>query len=190
MRSQRAARTVRIEQVLSKGHCGICAAVKDFETTTIETWSREKVSGLCNQHAWLLAKSAPSDVTSRIFLQILESPIDSSIVRGEPKCDICSRIIEQEHVRLTEMAAELDRPAMREWIALHGSVCMVHAGKLMSLLSNDLQAIIAKVVTRDRAELKGELNDLLSHLSRGDRTGWGVLGRTAEFLTAQRGIVR
>ena len=186
----RAARTIRIAEVLSKGHCAICTALREFETSTVEAWASENVSDLCNSHAWLMAKGAPSDVTARIFLKLLNSQFGSSSEVPGAHCEVCDQLRDEEVARLREMKTELERKKTQDWMVAHGSLCIMHARKLTGELSDELQALIAKVVTRDRGQLEEELKNLLTHLQRGDRTGWGVLGRAAEFLTAQRGIAR
>jgi hypothetical protein len=52
-----------------------------------------------------------------------------------------------------------------------------------------LQKIVEKLRIKNKAELETELEEFLQHTRQGDHTGGGVLGRAAEFLVAQRGIL-
>ncbi len=54
-------------------------------------------------------------------------------------------------------------------------------------ISEGVSGAVDAMVQNYRQQLKAEL-DQLRHESGLDRSGWGVLGRAAEYLVSQRGL--
>jgi hypothetical protein len=179
-----------VPQALARGHCPVCALLAEFQEQLIAGTQSCEILSLCNYHAWAIAKAAPADMAAQVFLQLVERTRDWQIADPDAECSFCERVDEHETVRMEEMVEQFQRTPVREWMKLQGSFCLRHAKKMTATLPEGLQGLILQITVRSRAELKDELTSLLVHLRRGDRTGWGVLGRAAEFLTSQRGMKR
>jgi len=52
-----------------------------------------------------------------------------------------------------------------------------------------LQKIVERLRIKNKVKLEAELAEFLEQAKKVDHTGGGVLGRAAEFLVAQRGIL-
>lgn len=179
-----------VPDALARGHCPVCALLTEFQEQLVAGTQSCEVLSLCNHHAWAIAKAAPADMAARIFVQLVERARDWRLADSGAECSFCEKVDEHEAVRMEEMVEQFQRAPIREWIKLQGSFCLRHAKKLTATLPGDQQELVLQITIRSRAELKDELASLLVHLRRGDRTGWGVLGRAAEFLTSQRGMKR
>ena len=179
-----------ITQGFAKGHCPVCCLVAETQERLIAGTQRAEISMLCNYHAWMMAKGAPADRAARVFLQLLERSKNSQAVARDEACSFCELLRAEEVIRLEEIGEEFKRPKTREWMKLHVSFCLKHAWQLDPLLTPPMRQLLLEIAVRSHNELKEELNILLEHLRRGDRTGWGVLGRAAEFLTSRRGMKR
>jgi hypothetical protein len=75
------------------------------------------------------------------------------------------------------------------WLLQHASFCAPHAIELKKQLLVPEQRAIEEALARHASELEGQLEEFLKKLKKGNHTGGGVLGRTAEFLACQRGIL-
>lgn len=179
-----------VTQAFAKGHCPVCCLVAEFQEQLIAGTQRAEISMLCNYHAWMMAKGAPADRAAKVFLQLLERSKNSQGVSTDESCTFCEQLRTEEVSRLEEVSEEFKRPHSREWMKLHVSFCLKHASQLDHLLTPPMRQLLLEISIRSHNELKQELNILLEHLRRGDRTGWGVLGRAAEFLTSRRGMRR
>jgi hypothetical protein len=190
MKATSSASTEGIPRALAKGHCPICALLAEFQDRFIDGTGITRVSSLCNFHAWAVAKAAPPDLASQVFHHLVEQSGNSSVRSGETSCDVCKQIRDEDRTRTEEMIVQLKNASTRQWMNLQGSFCLAHAQKLASALPPELRDVVGEIMNRNRKELLDELNALRVGLKRGDRTGWGSLGRAAEFLASQRGILR
>lgn len=68
MRAKKAQDRVPIEEVVTAGSCPICSARKHFQSSLQEALDGIEGAGLCNHHAWVLARSFPAEKTADIFL--------------------------------------------------------------------------------------------------------------------------
>jgi hypothetical protein len=190
MKATRTVFTEGIPQALAKGHCPVCSLLAGFQSQFIEGAKVADVSHFCNYHAWAAAKAAPADLAIRVFHRMVEQSGQASVPSGELSCDLCDKIRDQDRARTEEMIQQLKNPSVRQWMKLQGSFCIAHAKKIGDALPAELRDLVGEIMSRNRGELLEELTDLLGHLKQGDRTGWGSLGRAAEFLVSQRGISR
>lgn len=180
-----------IPQALAKGHCPVCTIVGDFQEQLIAGTQSCEVSGLCNYHAWAVAKAAPAEAAARLFLDLVESNTrDWQTPDPVDECSLCKSLDDHETRRLYEMVEQLKRAPIRKWMKLQGTFCLGHARKLNAALPEELRDLILEITARSRAELTDALTSFLTHMRTGDGEGWGVLGRVAEFLTSQRGMGR
>jgi hypothetical protein len=190
MKATRPASTDAISQAVAKGHCPICSLLTEFQEKFIEGTRITEVSILCNFHAWAVAKAAPADLAAQLFHRMVEKSGNPAVPGEELSCDLCKQIREQDRTRTNEMMLQLKTTSIRQWTKLQGSFCLAHAEKLVDALPSELSGMVGEIMNRNRKELLEELSALRVRLKRGDRTGWGSLGRAAEFLASQRGILR
>ena len=180
---------VGVAQALIKGTCPICALLREFQNELIESASPEGAGHLCNFHAWAVAHATPANSAIGIFARSLDSA--ESYRSHESTCGLCSQIRSEEQLRIREMAKELTgRATLSQWMLQHGSICLHHAPQLRRSLPTRLQPIVTKIVQRQIAELKQELEAYRQQLDQGINAGGGVLGKAAELLVSQRGILR
>lgn len=178
-----------ITRLAVKGGCPVCAAVKHFQESLPEQLRTEEQTQLCNFHGWSLAKSAPADVAASIFLGALKSKEWDTSFASPSSCAACKKVHEEEITRLKEVTAELQRPPMAEWLEQHAAFCLRHIQLLKTRVPEPLQEIIEKLRIENTAKLGAELEKFLRQSRNGNHAGGGVLGRAAEFLVAQRGIL-
>jgi hypothetical protein len=58
--------TSGIAQAPGKGHCPVCAVLKDYRSVPVEDARGEQILSLCSHHAWYLAKSSPDYRAARL----------------------------------------------------------------------------------------------------------------------------
>jgi hypothetical protein len=104
-------------------------------------------------------------------------------------CIACAEIHEEEIKRVKEVSREIGRAQLGVWLLQHASFCAPHAIELKKQLLVPEQRAIEEALARHASELEGQLEEFLKKLKKGNHTGGGVLGRTAEFLACQRGIL-
>jgi len=193
MNAQSSTSATSVTQALAKGTCPICEILKDFQWTLAESTRPQPALRLCNFHVWALARSreklsrsTPGEAVSSVFLEMLKSPLIGKASSQE--CALCHRVLEEEALRLRELAEKLHSAMFVQWMRAHGSLCLGHAGKLKEFVPLRLTALIDHVVERNRTELQEELEGFREKLKHGVHEGGGLLGRVAEFLVGQRGL--
>jgi hypothetical protein len=189
MNAETASERLPIVRLAVKGGCPVCAAVKHFQDSLSGHLRAEGGTQLCNFHAWLLAKSAPAEVAASLFLDALRAGESDKSTAPPSSCIACNKVHEEESTRLKEVARELERPAMAEWLEQHATFCLRHIHELKNRAPASSQKRIEKLRIKNKLEIEAELKGFLEHARKGDHTGGGVLGRAAEFLVAQRGIL-
>jgi hypothetical protein len=177
---------VSVSQALAKGVCPICGILKDFQWTVAEKIEPRPALHLCNFHAWALARSAPAENVTTVFIDMLQDPLAHKAEASE--CILCHRILEEEAARLRELAGQLERAMFVQWLKRHGSLCLEHARKLKEYVPLKHQRLLDEVVARNRDELRQELINFREQVRQGTHAGGGLLGRAAEFLVGQRGL--
>jgi hypothetical protein len=176
----------RISQALARSGCPICAFLKNEQAALLRgRLAPDRVSSLCNFHAWALAAAIESDNAARIFLQVLRQVGNRE---SSSQCSFCARLLEQEVTQLKDLIAQMNRRLVANWMKEQGILCRLHAEHLRQLAPLKLHAMIDEIIERSRHELEAELENLLRRAAAGERAGGGVLGRAAEFLTSQRGV--
>jgi len=171
----------------SKPGCRVCAGLKEFQTNLIEVVGPERVSHLCNYHAWALARAAPAEVAADVFLGVLKKWREQTETVGK-SCDVCRCIRDFERGEVRRVVEEFDaiEPAIT---SRQETLCLFHSRMVAVSLPREKQVGIARMISRNAATLREELEALLEQSKQRRATGWGVLGRAAEFLVSQRGIL-
>jgi hypothetical protein len=190
MRAQVASERLPISGLAVKGSCPVCCAVKHFHESLpgrLRTATRPQ---LCNFHAWLLAKSAPAEVAASLFLNALKTDETIATSTSPSACAGCGKIHEEEAARLKEVTQELERNSPTGmWLKDHARICLRHTLALRKQVPVSLGKTLDEMSTKGAAELELELQQFLQQARQGDHSGGGVLGRAAEFLVGQRGIL-
>jgi hypothetical protein len=190
MRAQAAFERLPISSVAVKGSCPVCGAVKHFQESLPGRLRTEAQPQLCNFHAWLLAKSAQAEVAAALFLSALRAKERLAAPTSPSACSGCGRIHEEEVTRLKEVTGELERNSLTGmWLKEHARFCLRHMTELKKQVPASLRKILDEMSGTGLAELERELGEFLQQARQGDHSGGGVLGRAAEFLVSQRGIL-
>jgi hypothetical protein len=177
-----------ISNIVAKGTCPICAALKEFQNCSAKNLRASECVRFCNLHAWLIANSSPAESAAATFLESMRNPLWIPGTPTPSDCDFCERMEIEKQSRMTEIIEELDRPALRDWLHEHGMLCLRHGHELIQKMPEPLRPTVAEAMSRKARELEQELQEFLQHAKTGNHTGGGVLGRAAEYLVAQRGI--
>lgn len=175
---------------LAKGVCPLCTLVRAFQNELIERLQPNGAAIVCNYHAWAIAGSAPAVSVAEVFLAMLRGANSSEIGRERMDCDLCWLIREHEFTRLQEFVREMQHGRFAEWVEQYGTLCRYHGTALDSMLPPEHARIISKVMDNNRQQLEELLESFASKARSGGHAGGGILGRAAEFLVAQRGLMR
>jgi hypothetical protein len=189
MKAETASERLPIARLAVKGGCPVCAAVKHFQDSLSGHLRAEGPTQLCNFHAWMLARSAPAEVAALLFLDALRADESDTSTASPFSCIACKKVHEEESARLKEVMRELERPAMALWLEQYATFCLRHIHELKNRAPTSSQQLVEKLRIKNKLEIEAELEGFLEQARRGDHTGGGVLGRAAEFLVAQRGIL-
>jgi hypothetical protein len=174
-----------ILQVLHESGCPFCKFLKDFQASRLQNRSETETHQLCNFHAWGLAAVQDAPVAAQAFIGILSEP--ESRANGTQECDVCAEVRAEEELRIRELATCLHRSDVADWLRTEAVLCIPHAMRLRRQVPPLLASRIDAIIQNYRRQLKKELDQLRNEPSV-DRTGWGALGRAAEFLVSQRGL--
>lgn len=140
---------------------------------------------LCNFHAWGLAAVQSAPVAAEAFIQLVNEGV--SAANGGSGCDVCKEIVAEEDLRIREFVSCVGRTDVSRWLHTDAILCVPHGMKLRPKLPIVLAPRIDTIIMEYRQQLTEELCQLRDNPGP-DRTGWGALGRAAEFLVAQRGL--
>jgi hypothetical protein len=177
-----------ISNIVAKGTCPICAALKEFQNYFAKNLRASECVRFCNLHDWVVANSAPAEAAAATFLESMRNPLWVPSMPSPSECDLCKRMEIEKQSRMTEIVEELDRPALRNWLHDYGMLCLRHGHELIRKMLEPLRPAVEEAMSRKARELEQELQEFLRLAETGERTGAGVLGRAAEYLVAQRGI--
>jgi hypothetical protein len=174
-----------IEELLHEPGCPFCRFLKDFQAIHLQGDSAKDIRCLCNFHAWGVAAVQDAQAAAEVFLNLVNE--NGSIVDRRADCDVCRKVIDEEDRRIRELVTLLGKPDIMRWLRTEAVFCIPHALKLRQKVPLTLTARIDIAIERYREQLKAELLQLRNDPSP-DRSGYGALGRTAEFLVSQRGL--
>ncbi len=174
-----------IEGLLHEPGCPFCRFLKDFQAIHLQGDSAKEIRRLCNFHAWGVAAVQDAQAAADVFLELVNE--NGSIAEHRPGCDVCRKVIDEEDRRIREFITLLGKPEVVRWLRTEAVFCIPHAVKLRQKVPLTLTARIDMIIENYRDELKDDLVQLRNNPGP-DRTGWGALGRAAEFLVGQRGL--
>jgi hypothetical protein len=174
-----------ILQVLQESGCPFCRFLKEFQTARLQNHREKEIRRLCNFHAWGLAAVQDAPSAAHVFLKLLEEP--AAVSNEDSECDICREILAEEDQRIREFVSCLAREDVSHWLRTEPVLCIPHGIKLRRKVPIVFTCQIDAMIENYRERLAQELLQL-SKEPEADRAGWGSLGRTAEFLVAQRGL--
>jgi hypothetical protein len=174
-----------ILQVLHEPGCPFCRFLREFQASRLQSRSKVETHRLCNFHAWGLAAIQDAPAAAQAFIMILNEPESSTNETHD--CDVCNEVRAEEQFRIPELTSCLHRPDVADWLHTEATLCIPHASMLRRQLAPALASTVDAIVENCRQHLKDEL-DQLNREPGLDRSGWGALGRAAEFLVSQRGL--
>jgi hypothetical protein len=174
-----------ILEVLQESGCPFCRFLKEYQTARLQSHPNESIHRLCNFHTWGLAAVQDAPGAAQAFIKLVDEPAFFS--KGDSGCDICREVLAEEELRVREFVGCLSRTAVSLWLQGAAVLCMPHGAKLRGQAPPVLAARIDTIIESYRQQLAKELEHLRDEPER-DRTGWGALGRAAEFLVSQRGL--
>lgn len=174
-----------IEDVLHEPGCPVCRFLKDFQAIHLQEDSAKDIQHLCNFHMWGLAAVQDAPMAAEVFIRLVNDTAPAS--NGRPNCDVCHKVEAEEDLRIRELVTLLGKPQIVQWLRTEAVFCIPHATKLRQKVSLILAPRIDTIIANYREQLSDELLQLRDDPGPG-RSGWGALGRAAEFLVAQRGL--
>jgi hypothetical protein len=190
MKPQASFERLPIASLAVKGSCPVCGAVKYFQESLPGNLRAEGQMRLCNFHTWLLAKLAPAELATSLFLNALRAKGRDATSSSPRSCVACGKIHEEEAGRLKEVTKELERNSPTGmWLQQHARFCLRHMHEVKQQVPASLRKVVEELGARNIVELEAELEEFLQQARHGNHAGGGVLGRAAEFLVAQRGIL-
>jgi hypothetical protein len=149
-----------ILQVLQESGCPFCRFLKEYQTARLQNHPKESIHRLCNFHTWGLAAVQDAPAAAQVFIKL----VDESDLLSKAECDICMEVLAEEDLRIRELVSCLSRTDVSQWLRSS-----------------------AVLIKNYRQQIADELHHLRDEPER-DRSGWGALGRAAEFLVSQRGL--
>jgi hypothetical protein len=176
-----------ILQVLHEAGCPFCRLLKEFQADRLQKHAEGELHHLCNFHIWGLAAVQDAPVAAKIFRKLVNeaAPLSNSAY----VCDICNEIAREEEFRVREFLSCLQRSEVTQWLRSKVNLCIPHALKLRPGLPPALVPRIDALMESYRQQLSSDLEQLREEwLPESNRTGWGAVGRAAEFLVSQRGL--
>lgn len=171
-----------ILQVLEDSGCPFCRFLKEYQTARLQNHPKESCHRLCNFHTWGLAAVQDAPAAAQVFIKLVGEPPPLS--KEESECDVCREVVAEENLRLREFVSCISRPDVSSGSAI---LCIPHGTKLRRRVQPVLAARIDAIIENCRQQLAQELQHLRD-APEPDRTGWGAIGRAAEFLVSQRGL--
>ena len=173
--------------VLCEPGCPFCRLLKEFQAERLQSRAEMHLHQLCNFHVWGFAAVQDAPDAARIFLSLLDEAAPLSGHGAD--CDVCREIAAEEDLRIREFVSCLQCAAVTEWLKNGWGLCVPHGMKLRPLLPPTVAPQIDSLMERSRRQLCMELEHLRDEWdSEHNRTGWGAVGRAAEFLVAHRGL--
>jgi hypothetical protein len=174
-----------ILQVLQEPGCPFCRFLKEYQAARLQNHSKEDLHRLCNFHAWGLAAVQNAPAAAQVFIKLVDEP--PSLSQAESECDVCREILVEEDLRLREFVSCITRTVVSDWLRGSAVLCIPHGTRLRRQVQPVVAARIDTIIENCRQQLAQELQHLRDE-PEPDRTGWGAIGRAAEFLVSQRGL--
>jgi len=170
---------------LSEGGCPLCRVLKEFQAFRLQNQAESDTRSLCNFHAWGLAAVQDAVSAAQVFIALVDRPAGED--GDHPTCRICEDVHTEENQRIREFADAIRTAEVGRWLNSSPALCIPHGIKLKKHVPLGYSVHIDEIMASTRRTLIHELKHLRDEHAR-DRSGWGVLGRAAEFLVAQRGL--
>lgn len=174
--------------IAAKGHCPVCTQLREFQNYLSKNLRPYECSGFCNLHAWVIANSSPAESVATMFLASVRDPNLRPSLPNPVECTFCKRMHIEKEARIADIAEELNRSNLSEWLDKHGMPCFRHSREMIPKLTELLRRDFENTMSQKVRDLEHELDDFLQKARRGQSDGGGILGRAAEYLVAQRGI--
>ena len=172
-------------QALHEPGCPFCRFLKEFQAEWLQNHPQENIHHLCNFHAWGFAAVQNTANAADVFIHLINERPNAA--GEETGCRICEEVLTEESLRMHEFVDHWKQAEVALWLRNDSVLCMPHGLRLKQQATLALTARVDEIMSRNRQVLAEQLEHLRN--DRGsDRSGWGALGRAAEFLVAQRGL--
>jgi len=176
-----------ILQTLRQPECPFCTYLKDFQAARLQNHTRDDLHHLCNFHVWGLAAVEEAPAAAQLFLRLIDEP--ALLASGSGGCDICRQMVSEEDLRIREFVSCCTRPEILRWLQDDPILCIPHGIKLRQKVPLVFTHRIDAIIEQCRQRLAGDLEQLRDDREPvPKRTGWGAVGRAAEFLVCPRGL--
>ncbi|MGO9844264.1 MAG: hypothetical protein ACLPZF_24165 [Candidatus Acidiferrales bacterium] len=152
MNGAKAVRTVPMTEAAAHGACLVCTVLRHHQTRLVEVTGVAKASHLCNHHAWLLARSAPTALAAEIYTQVLDARRKQEAPLARV-CAFCAELSREEAVRIEELVEQVKMPSFAEWMRSSGTLCLWHAHELSHRLPTKERALVEEILARTAEEL-------------------------------------
>ncbi len=173
--------------VLHQPGCPFCRLLKDYQSDRLQKHVQGELHHLCNFHVWGLAAVQDAPDAAEIFLDLVNEAAPLST--GAETCDICREVSQEENLRIREFLSCLGRAEVAQWFRAGGTFCIPHGLKLRSGMPPALVSRIDSIMENYRQQLSTDLQHLRDEWTpESNRSGWGAVGRAAEFLVSHRGL--
>ena len=174
-----------LDALLEAG-CPFCRVLKDFQASRLQSRARTETRSLCNFHAWGLAAVQDAVSAADVFIGLVDRS-HREVGEQQSVCSICEEVLTEEDLRMGEFAGAIRSTQVSRWLNSNPALCSQHGVTLKKRVPIGFAVHIEEVMANTRRTLVIELKHLRDEHAT-DRSGWGVLGRAAEFLVAQRGL--
>ena len=175
-----------ILQVLQESGCPFCRFLKEFQAERLQNHGEKEIRRLCNFHAWGLAAVQDAPAAAHVFLKMLEDSVPKA--SGDSECDICREVLAEEDLRLREFLSCLGMKYVTQWFSAEPALCIPHGQKLRRHAPATLVCSYRQYCRQlSPAVGAGACCNSAKNRSQTELAG-DRLGRTAEFLVAQRGL--
>lgn len=174
-----------IRDALHEPGCPFCCLLKEHQSACLQDHSAREIRSICNYHAWGLAAVQDAPTAAQVFIRLIDG---MHPVLPKVPCDVCTAVAVEEGLRIREFVSCVSQLDVSSW--LKGSeavICLPHGTKLRRQLPLVWTSRLEAIMESHRKHLASELRQLCAE-PHPDRTGWGALGRAAEFLVSQRGL--
>lgn len=171
-------------QLLGEPGCPICAFLKNTQARLLQSEMDAELPRLCNVHMWGIAAVRSTAAAAKLFISLLERQAEYPT----HECSFCTRLAEEEFIRLKELAGSYHSRPVMAWFKHHGVLCLPHGLRLREQAPVMIRPLIELVLARRNSELRTALAQLMTEAARGNTSQSGVLGKAVEYLVAQRGL--
>lgn len=149
-----------IPEYLGKDRCPVCARLKKCQSDLLGGDTLADAPGICNFHAWEMAKSVPAASAAKVFLSALRQ-----VARSENACFFCARLSEMESQSIAALRKLFTPHRDKEWMHRFGRLHLAHPREIERLVGDPEANSIREIVLRVREKCDREPATFLRNAS-------------------------